>query len=199
MRMQETAIGMAVRFTRSKGLMPAMPEATIMTPVIGEMARAELAMRCIGRTMKEAATPVLAAIAGTRLAKAKKGALPLPMRMAQTAMMAIMTSVRPDAPKPVVWAPWIMASMEPVEVRPFAKNSPAMTMVMTLASCLPMPSKKIWISEKVSFKSLVRKNWAIMPMAVPMSIAMMMFILMPGRQSGEKMRIRARGMIGRRA
>lgn len=72
MRMQETAIGMAVRFTRSKGLMPAMPEATIMTPVIGEMARAELAMRCIGRTMKEAATPVLAAIAGTRLAKAKK-------------------------------------------------------------------------------------------------------------------------------
>lgn len=93
------------------------------------------------------------------------------MRMAQTAMMAIMTSVRPYAPKPVVWAPWIMASMEPVEVRPFAKNSPAMTMVMTLASCLPMPSKKIWISEKVSLRSLVRKNWAIMPMAVPMSIA----------------------------
>lgn len=55
-------MGMAVRFTRSKGLMPAMPLATMMTPVMGEMARAELAMRCIGRIMKAAFTPVFAAI-----------------------------------------------------------------------------------------------------------------------------------------
>ena len=190
-------MGMAVRFTRSKGLMPAIPEATMMTPVMGEMARAELAMRCIGMIMKDAATPVFSAIAGTRFAKAKNGALPLPMMMAHTAMMPIITRVRPVAPKPVVWAPWIMASMEPVEVRPLAKNSPAMMMVMTFASWRPMPSKKIWRSAKVVFASLVRMNWATMPMVVPMNIAMMIFIFTVGMQSGEKMRISASGITGR--
>ena len=69
--MQEPIIGIKVLFTRSKGLISAIPLATTMTPVIGEIALAELATKCIGRIMNAAATPVLAAISGTRLANAK--------------------------------------------------------------------------------------------------------------------------------
>ena len=52
----EPIIGMAVRLTKSNEEIPAMPLATMMTAVIGEIARAELAIKCIGSTMQRRRT-----------------------------------------------------------------------------------------------------------------------------------------------
>ena len=65
---------MAVRLTKSNGEIPAIPAATTITAVIGEMVRNALAIKCIGKIMRAAETPVDAAMDGTKLAKAKNGA-----------------------------------------------------------------------------------------------------------------------------
>ena len=98
------AIGIAVRFTTSNGETPPMLEATTMTAVIGDMARAALAAKCIGSNMTTGATDILAATVGVSAAKEKNGALPEPINTEETAMIEIMTMIMPAAPKPEVCA-----------------------------------------------------------------------------------------------
>ena len=51
-----------------------MPEDTTITAVIGEQLRAIEAAKCIGRSISTGCSPVWAATAGVRAAKAKNGA-----------------------------------------------------------------------------------------------------------------------------
>ena len=53
-----------------------MLEETTMTAVIGDMALAALAAKCIGNSITTAGTDILAATVGVNAAKAKNGALP---------------------------------------------------------------------------------------------------------------------------
>ena len=94
------AIGIAVRFTRSNGETPPMPEDTTITAVIGEQLRAIEAAKCIGRSISTGCSPVWAATAGVRAAKAKNGALPLPITIAEKVMIATITSIIAIGPKP---------------------------------------------------------------------------------------------------
>lgn len=65
-----------------------MPEDTTITAVIGEQLRAIEAAKCIGRSISTGCRPVWAATAGVRAAKAKNGALPLPITIAEKVMIA---------------------------------------------------------------------------------------------------------------
>lgn len=65
-----------------------MPEDTTITAVIGEQLRAIEAAKCIGRSISTGCSPVWAATAGVRAAKAKNGALPLPITIAEKVMIA---------------------------------------------------------------------------------------------------------------
>ena len=96
---------MAVRLTKSNGEIPAIPAATTITAVIGEMVRNALAIKCIGKIMRAAETPVDAAMDGTKLAKAKNGAFPEPITMEEMPMMDTITRVMPIPPKPDVFSP----------------------------------------------------------------------------------------------
>ena len=133
-------IGMAVRLTTSNGETPPILEATTMTAVIGDMALAALAAKCMGSNMTTGATDILAATVGVSAAKAKNGALPDPMRTDETAIIVIMTMIMPAAPNPDVWADRMMESIVPIVTRPLAKVSPATIKVMTFAICIPSPS-----------------------------------------------------------
>ena len=116
---------MAVRLTKSNGEIPAIPAATTITAVIGEMVRNALAIKCIGKIMRAAETPVDAAMDGTKLAKAKNGAFPEPITMEEMPMMDTITRVMPIPPKPDVLVQLMRASMVPIAMRPLAKSSPA--------------------------------------------------------------------------
>lgn len=75
------AMGIAVRFTRSKEETPPIPEDTTITAVIGEQLRIMEAAKCIGSSISTGCRPLCAATAGVSAANAKKGALPLPITM----------------------------------------------------------------------------------------------------------------------
>ena len=98
------AIGMAVRRTISKGEMPAQPATATMTPVIGETVRPNDVANCIGRMRRIVETPNSRAKSGTSGAKAKKGALPLPITMEMIVMKSVMTTMMraPERPSPFV-------------------------------------------------------------------------------------------------
>ena len=119
------AIGIAVRLTTSNGETPPILEATTITAVIGDMARAALAAKCIGNNMTTGATDILAATVGVSAAKAKNGALPEPINTEETAIIVIMTKIMPAAPNPEVCADRIIVSIVPIVTRPLAKVSPA--------------------------------------------------------------------------
>lgn len=135
-------IGIAVRLTTSKGDTPPMLEETTITAVMGEIARAALAAKCIGNNMTTGATDILAATVGVKAAKAKNGALPDPITTDETAIMPTMTRIMPAAPKPDACAAAMMESIVPIVISPLAKVSPATIRVMTFAICMPSPSKK---------------------------------------------------------
>ena len=110
----DTVIGIAVRLTTSNGETLPMLDATTITAVIGDMARAELAAKCIGSSMTTGATPILAATPGIIAAKAKNGALPEPMMIEQTMMMPVVTMIMPAAPKSETCAAWMIESIVPI-------------------------------------------------------------------------------------
>ena len=170
-----------------------------MTAVIGDIARAALAAKCIGSSITTAGTDILAATVGVRAAKAKNGALPEPMMTEETAMIEIISRIMPAAPKPELWAELMMVSMVPMVTRPLAKVSPATIRVMTLAICMPRPSKNTWMSPSTFLASRSRMNSTSMPIARPMNMALMMSILIHLIQRSLNDRIRQRGMTGRMA
>ena len=86
-------MGMKVRLIKSKGETLPMPEDTTITAVIGEQVRAMDAAKCMGSRKSTGAIPLAWATAGVRAAKAKKGALPDPITMEETEMMATMTII----------------------------------------------------------------------------------------------------------
>ena len=176
-----------------------MLDETTITAVIGDMARAALAAKCIGSSMITGGTDILAATAGVRAAKAKNGALPEPMMIAQTAMMPVITRIMPIAPKPEACAELMMLSMAPMVTRPLAKVSPATISVTTLAICIPNPSKKAWMSPMTFLPSKVRAKSTTIATARPTIIALMMSILIEAIHSSLKIRISASGMTGRMA
>ena len=97
------AIGIAVRFIKSKGDTPPMPDDTTITAVIGEQLRAILAAKCIGKSIKTGAIPIFVATAGVKAAKAKNGALPEPITTAEIEIIATITIIIPIGPKPQLW------------------------------------------------------------------------------------------------
>ncbi len=112
------AIGIAVRLTRSNGETPPMPEETTITAVIGDQLRAIDAAKCIGSSISTGWIPVCAATAGVSAAKAKNGALPLPITTAEKAMIATITSIMAIGPKPKPWLPEIRELIVPMDNRP---------------------------------------------------------------------------------
>ena len=66
----------------------------------GDQARAMEAAKCIGSRKSTGAMPLAFATAGVNAANAKKGALPLPMTMLDTAIIATMTSIMSIGLKP---------------------------------------------------------------------------------------------------
>lgn len=111
--MHAPSIGIAVRFTKSNGEIPAIPADTTITAVIGEIARAALAIKCIGRIMSTVGTPVETEIVGTKWAKAKKGALPEPITTEDTPIIDTITRVIPMPPNPDVLAHSMRAEIVP--------------------------------------------------------------------------------------
>ena len=115
------AMGIAVRFTRSKEETPPIPEDTTITAVIGEQLRMMEAAKCIGSSISTGCRPLCAATAGVSAANAKKGALPLPITIADTAIIATITSIIAIGPKPKFLLPSIRVVIAPMDTRPLAK------------------------------------------------------------------------------
>ena len=115
------SIGMVVRLTRSKEETSPIPEETTITAVIGEQLRIIEAAKCIGSSMSTGCRPVWAATAGVSAAKAKNGALPLPITTAEQAIIATITSIIDIGPKPKPLLPSIKVLIAPIETRPLAK------------------------------------------------------------------------------
>ena len=115
-------MGMKVRLIRSKGETLPMPEATTITAVMGEQVRAMDAAKCIGSRNSTGAMPLALATAGVRAAKAKKGALPEPITIEETAIMATMTTIISMGEKPALWLPLIRVLMTPMLIKPWAKT-----------------------------------------------------------------------------
>ena len=114
-------MGMKVRFTKSKLETPPIPEATTITAVMGEQLRIIEAAKCMGSSINTGCKLVAAATAGVSAAKAKKGALPEPITMAEPPIIATMTNIIAIGPKPKLWLPSIIALIVPMEIRPLAK------------------------------------------------------------------------------
>ena len=72
-------IGIAVRRTRAKGLMPEQPATATTTAVIGDITRASPVESYIGMRSRMVEAPNCWAKSGTSGAKAKNGALPDPI------------------------------------------------------------------------------------------------------------------------
>ena len=73
------------------------------------------------------------------------------MTIVQATITPLITKIIGILPKPSDSALWIIVSIAPREVRPFAKVSPATIKVTTVANCLPIPSKKDWMLENKYF------------------------------------------------
>ena len=114
-------MGMKVRFTKSKLETPPIPEDTTITAVMGEQLRMMEAAKCMGSSISTGCRPVAEATAGVSAAKAKKGALPEPITMAEPPIIATITSIIAIGPKPRLWLPSIIALIVPMEMRPLAK------------------------------------------------------------------------------
>lgn len=94
------AIGIAVRLTTSIGDTFAMPDTATITAVMGDTLRAILEANCIGKSIATGAIAIFPATTGARAAKAKNGALPDPMMIADTDMIAVITTVMAPPPRP---------------------------------------------------------------------------------------------------
>ena len=176
-----------------------MPEDTTITAVMGEQVRAIDAAKCIGSRNSTGAMPLALATAGVRAAKAKNGALPEPITIEDTAMIATMTTIIIMGEKPAPWLPLIRVLMTPMLIKPWANTWPATIRVTTLAICMPMPSKKACTPSKTVFRLRVRINSAIMPTDRPIIIALMILTLIQVIHRGLKLKIKARGTIGSNA
>ena len=108
------AMGTALRFATSTGLICEMPETATTTAVIGDTLRAMPAANCIGKSINTACMPSFSDTAGASAEKAKNGALPLPITIAETTFGTRMTYVEVFF-NHEYWG--LYALMEPVDSR----------------------------------------------------------------------------------
>ena len=86
-------IGAAVLFTTSNGDTPDIPATATITAVIGEILLAIPAASCIGINITIGLRSTDAATAGANAAKAKNGAFPDPIRIEESAIIAVITKI----------------------------------------------------------------------------------------------------------
>jgi len=94
------AIGIAVRLTTSTGETFEIPDTAMIAAVIGDMLLAIPAASCIGNNIIIGEIDILAATSGASAAKAKNGAFPDPMRMAEIAMINVIIIIITVVEKP---------------------------------------------------------------------------------------------------
>ena len=140
-------IGTTIRLATWKGDTPAMPAIATVEPNTGETVRPKALIRSRGIIMEIPATPRVVAKSGISAAKEKNGALPEPIRMAETKMMAQAARVSAIAPSPAFCAPLTMVSMAPTVTRPRANISPATIRATTTVNCLPIWSNTMRMLE----------------------------------------------------
>ena len=92
--------GMAFRFTTARGVTFAMAAVATNTPAMGDTVLPIEAANDIGNIMVTPSAPKSVAILGTSGPKAKKAALPLPIRMEAKNIIIVITMPMPTAPKP---------------------------------------------------------------------------------------------------